>query len=73
MFVVERIKSMAVTDRPYQLPLGFDLDAFVQDSLTVMRGLASKSNCRSTKRQPHGPKDRTRHPSQRLTPLRADG
>lgn len=38
MFAVERIKSVALTDHPYQLPLGFDLDAFVQDALTVMRG-----------------------------------
>ena len=38
MFAVERIKSVTPTDHPYQIPLHFDLDAFVQDALTVMRG-----------------------------------
>jgi hypothetical protein len=38
MFAVERIKSVTPTDHPYQMPLHFDLDAFVQDALTVMRG-----------------------------------
>lgn len=38
MFAVERIKSVTLTDHPYQIPLHFDLDAFVEDSLTVMRG-----------------------------------
>jgi predicted DNA-binding transcriptional regulator YafY len=38
VFAIERIRSVTVTDHPYQMPLGFDLDAFVQDALTVMRG-----------------------------------
>ncbi len=38
LFAVERIKSVTPTDHPYQVPLHFDLDAFVQDALTVMRG-----------------------------------
>jgi hypothetical protein len=38
MFAVERMRAVTLTDHPYQLPLGFDLEAFVQDSLTVMRG-----------------------------------
>jgi predicted DNA-binding transcriptional regulator YafY len=38
MFAVERIKSVTPTDHPYQMPLHFDLEAFVQDALTVMRG-----------------------------------
>jgi predicted DNA-binding transcriptional regulator YafY len=39
MFAVERIKSVTPTDLPYQIPLHVDFDAFVEDSLTVMRGL----------------------------------
>lgn len=38
MFAVERLRAVTLTDHPYQLPLGFDLEAFVQDALTVMRG-----------------------------------
>lgn len=70
MFAVERIKSVAVTDRPYQLPLGFDLDAFVQDSLTVMRGPRIEVELSFDKATAAWAKDRTWHPSQRLTPLK---
>ncbi len=38
MFAVERIRSISLTNHPYQLPLGFDLEAYVQDALMVMRG-----------------------------------
>jgi predicted DNA-binding transcriptional regulator YafY len=38
MFAVERIRSVTVTDHAYQLPLGFDAEAYVQDALVVMRG-----------------------------------
>ncbi len=38
MFAVEGIRSIAITDHPYQLPLGFDAEACVQDALVVMRG-----------------------------------
>ena len=38
MFAVERIRSLTATDHPYQLPLGFDVEAYVQDALVVMRG-----------------------------------
>jgi hypothetical protein len=42
MFAIERIRSVTLMDHPYQMPLGFDLDAYVQDALTVMRGDESK-------------------------------
>jgi predicted DNA-binding transcriptional regulator YafY len=38
MFSVERIRSLTVTDHAYQLPLGFDVEAYVRDALVVMRG-----------------------------------
>ena len=38
LFAVERIRSLAPTDHAFQLPLGFDVEAYVQDALVVMRG-----------------------------------
>ncbi len=38
MFAVERIRSLTPTDHPYQMPLHFDVDAYVEDALVVMRG-----------------------------------
>jgi predicted DNA-binding transcriptional regulator YafY len=38
MFAVERIRSITLTDHPYQMPLGFDVEAYVQDALMIMRG-----------------------------------
>ena len=38
LFAVERIKSCSVTPHAFQLPLHFDLDAYVGDALRVMRG-----------------------------------
>jgi predicted DNA-binding transcriptional regulator YafY len=37
MFAVDRIRSLAVTNHPCQLPLGFDVEAYVRDALTVLR------------------------------------
>jgi predicted DNA-binding transcriptional regulator YafY len=38
LFTVDRIRSLALTDRPYPLPLGFDGEADIQDAPGVMRG-----------------------------------
>jgi len=38
MFAVERIRSIALTDHPYQMPLGFNVEDYVQDALLIMRG-----------------------------------
>lgn len=72
MFAVERIKSITPTDHPYQLPLGFDLDAFVQDALTVMRGPRITVELLFDKSTTAWVKDRTWHPSQ-VVKLRKDG
>ena len=69
LFAVERIKSITLTDHPYQLPLGFDLDAFVQDALTVMRGPRIEVELLFGKATAAWVKDRVWHPSQRLKPL----
>ena len=38
LFAIERIRSISLTDHPYQMPLGFNVDEYVQDALMVMRG-----------------------------------
>jgi predicted DNA-binding transcriptional regulator YafY len=69
MFAVERIKSVTPTELPYQIPLHFDFDAFVEDSLTVMRGPRIEAELIFEKTTAAWVKDRTWHPSQRLTRL----
>jgi predicted DNA-binding transcriptional regulator YafY len=64
MFAVERIKSVTPTDHPYQIPLHFDFDAFVEDSLTVMRGPRIQVELLFDKATAAWAKDRTWHPSQ---------
>lgn len=36
MFAVERIKSLTLTDHPYQMPLHFDMEAYVENALVVI-------------------------------------
>ncbi len=72
MFAVERITSVTPTDHPYQLPLGFNLEAFVQDALTVMRGPRINVELLFDKATAVWAKDRTWHPSQEVA-LRKDG
>lgn len=69
MFAVERIKSVTPTDLPYQIPLHFDFDAFVEDSLTVMRGPRIDVEVEFDKPTAAWAKDRIWHPSQQLKRL----
>jgi predicted DNA-binding transcriptional regulator YafY len=69
MFAVERIKSVTPTDFPYQIPLHFDFDAFVEDSLTVMRGPRMRVELEFDKPTTAWVKDRIWHPSQQLKRL----
>jgi predicted DNA-binding transcriptional regulator YafY len=66
MFAVERIKAVTPTDHPYQMPLHFDLDAFVQDALTVMRGPRIAVVLEFDKATAAWAKDRVWHVSQQL-------
>jgi len=70
LFAVERIRSVSLTDHPYQMPLGFDLDAYVQDALTVMRGPRIEVELLFNKPTAAWVRDRIWHPSQRQTPLK---
>jgi predicted DNA-binding transcriptional regulator YafY len=69
MFAVERIKSITPTDLPYQIPLHFDFEAFVEDSLTVMRGPRIEVELIFEKATAVWVKDRVWHPSQQLKRL----
>lgn len=73
MFAVERIKSITLTDHPYQMPLHFDLDAFVQDALTVMRGPRIHVEVDFDRATAAWAKDRVWHNTQSLTRLRGGG
>lgn len=66
LFAVERIRSITPTDHPYQMPLGFDLNAYVQDALTVMRGPRIEVELLFNKATAAWIKDRIWHSSQKL-------
>ena len=68
LFAVERIRSCTVTPHAFQLPLHFDLEAYVADALRVMRGRPVTVDLLFDKATTAWVKDRTWHPSQRLTP-----
>jgi len=70
MFAVERVRSLTITDHPYQLPLGFDVEAYVQDALVVMRGRQIVVELLFDRPTAAWARDRVWHPSQQLTPLR---
>jgi predicted DNA-binding transcriptional regulator YafY len=64
MFTVDRIRSLIVTNQPCQMPLSFDLDAYVRDALVVMRGNPLKVTLRFNRPTAAWVKDRQWHPSQ---------
>lgn len=64
MFAVERIRSLTPTEHPYQMPLHFDPDAYVQDALVVMRGKRIEIELEFDKATAAWVKDKTWHPSQ---------
>lgn len=72
LFAVERIRPLTITDRPYQLPLHFDLDAYVRDALMVMRGKPVRVELLFDKATTAWVRDRVWHPSQVAT-LQKDG
>lgn len=70
MFAVERIRSLTLTDHPYQMPLHFDIEAYVEDALVVMRGERIEAELIFTKPTAAWVKDRAWHPSQKLKRLK---
>ncbi len=71
LFAVERIRALTLTDRPYQMPLHFDLEAYVQDALVVMRGRPATVELLFDRPTAAWVRDRVWHPSQEATRLRA--
>jgi predicted DNA-binding transcriptional regulator YafY len=72
MFAVERIRSITLTDHPYQMPLGFDVEAYVQDALMIMRGRRIDVELLFSKKAAAWVKDKLWHSSQE-TLLMKDG
>jgi predicted DNA-binding transcriptional regulator YafY len=64
MFAIDRIRSLTVTNHPCQMPLGFDLEAYVQDALVVMRGKPIEVELLFDRSTSAWVKDRQWHPSQ---------
>ena len=72
LFAVERIRSIALTDHPYQMLLGFNVQEYVQDALNVMRGRRIEVELLFSKKAAVWVKDKSWHPSQE-TNLLKDG
>lgn len=72
LFAVERIRTITQTDHPYQMPLGFNVQEYVQDALNVMRGRRIEVELLFSKKAAAWVKDKSWHPSQE-TKLLKDG
>jgi predicted DNA-binding transcriptional regulator YafY len=70
MFAVERIKSLTLTDHPYQMPLHFDLDAYAENALVVMQGKQIEVELLFDKMTAAWAKDRIWHASQQTKKLK---
>ena len=72
MFAVERIRAIALTDHPYQMPLGFNAEEYVRDALMIMRGGRIEVELVFSKKAVAWIKDKIWHSSQE-TSLLKDG
>jgi predicted DNA-binding transcriptional regulator YafY len=70
MFAVERIRSITLTDHPYQMPLGFNVEDYVQDALMVMRGRRIEVELLFSKKVAAWMKDKLWHSSQDTVPMK---
>jgi predicted DNA-binding transcriptional regulator YafY len=70
LFAVDRIRSLAITDHPWQMPLGFDLDSYLQEALVVMRGRPMEVELLFDRPTAAWAKDRLWHSSQQLKHLK---
>jgi len=73
MFAVDRVCALAITNRPCQLPLGFDLESYVRDALVVMRRRPLEVQLLFDRNTAAWVKDRQWHPSQRLESIKGGG
>jgi predicted DNA-binding transcriptional regulator YafY len=66
MFAIDRIVTLTVTNIPCQMPLGFNVEEYVKDALTVMRGGPQiEVELRFDRKTTAWAKNRTWHPSQK--------
>ena len=70
MFAVERIRSITLTDHHYQMPLGFDIEQYVQDALLVMRGRRIDVELLFSKAAAPWVQDKLWHTSQEMSVLK---
>ncbi|MGH7302193.1 MAG: helix-turn-helix transcriptional regulator [Candidatus Rokuibacteriota bacterium] len=70
LFAVERISSLTVTSHAFQLPLGFDVEAYVENALVVMRGRLVEVELAFDRATAAWARDRIWHSSQHLVPTR---
>lgn len=71
LFAVERIRSISLSDHPYQMPLDFKVDEYVRDALGVMRsGRRLEVELLFSKKAAPWVKDKTWHPSQEIKHLK---
>jgi predicted DNA-binding transcriptional regulator YafY len=68
LFSVDRIRTIAMTNEPCQLPLGFDVDEYVKNAMLVMRGAAIDVRLQFDRKVAPWVRDREWHRSQRLEP-----
>ncbi len=68
MFAIDRILALTVTNLPCQMPLGFNVEDYVRNALTVMRGgELIDAELRFDRQTTAWAKDRVWHPSQKAT------
>jgi len=72
LFAVDRIRSLTITNRPCQMPLGFDLEAYMKDALVAMRGEPIKVELLFDQKTATWAKERQWHPSQQVE-MQKDG
>jgi predicted DNA-binding transcriptional regulator YafY len=70
LFAVERIRSITLTDHPYQMPLGFNVEDYVQDALMIMRGRRIEAELLFSKNVAAWTKDKLWHSSQELVAMK---
>jgi predicted DNA-binding transcriptional regulator YafY len=70
LFAVERIRSISVTDHPYQMPLGFDVEEYVHDALMIMRGRRIDVELLFSKKVAAWVKDKLWHSSQQTVSMK---
>ncbi len=66
-FAVDRIKTVAISDDEFQIPEGFDMRAFLQDSFGIYQGAPVTVRIRFLKSVAGYVRERIWHPSQQLS------